>query len=177
LSWHDLIDVVAPEILDHAKTTSDRLRELGIPHAVCGGIAVGVLGYPRATQRVDFLIGRGGEDPSDSNGLSREVAALYRKGVIDFVLVRRREPEQGLLLDALRRQRAATDVIPVVGPLELVWLKLSTPEHRRQHDLNDIRQLLRAGAIDVDEVLGWLELHDRDKAEDFAELAQEVLAG
>ncbi|MFK7929923.1 MAG: hypothetical protein AB8H79_17145 [Myxococcota bacterium] len=158
----------------HAHQTSDRLRKLGVPHAVCGGVAVGVLGYPRATRDVAFLLGRQAEDPSNSHGFSAEVMALYNKDVIHLVLVRRTEPEQGLLLHALQRQTPVATTIPVVGPLELVWLKLSTPDYRREHDDNDIRQLLRVGAIDAAEVLDWLELHDPYKAQDFAELVQDA---
>jgi hypothetical protein len=177
MSWRDLVGVVAPEVLDHARTTSERLRELGVPHAVCGGVAVGVLGYPRTTKDVDFLIGREGEDPAHPHGLSADVAALYQKDLVDFVLVRRREPEQGLLLDFLKRQDADPGRIPVVGPLELVWLKLSTPAHRRRHDIDDLIQLLRVGALDANEILAWLEVCDRHKAEDFAEVVQEAMAG
>lgn len=176
MSWRDLVGVVAPEVLDHARATSDRLRELGVPHAVCGGVAVGVLGYPRATKDVDFLIGREGEGPHHAHGLAPEVAALYRKDIVDFVLVSRREPEQGILPDHLRRQPAVAGHIPVVGRLELVWLKLSTPEHRRGHDLNDLRQLVKVGALDAEEVLAWLTVYDDAKAEAFAEVAQDALA-
>lgn len=44
MSWNDLVGVVAPIVLERARETSSQLRALGVPHAVCGGIAVGVLG-------------------------------------------------------------------------------------------------------------------------------------
>src|SRR5712691_9491619 len=49
--------VVAAEIIAAAEVASRMLREAGIPHALAGGLAVGVHGYPRTTDDVDFLVG------------------------------------------------------------------------------------------------------------------------
>jgi hypothetical protein len=176
MSWADLVGVVAPEVLANAESTSRKLGKLGVPHAVIGGLAVGVLGYPRATRDVAFLIGREGEPDANSHGFRKEVMDLYDKDVVDFLTVRKQEPDQRILLDALRRIRDEAGTIPVVGAKELVWLKLSTPEVRRQHDLNDLRQLLRAGAIDPHTVLDWLDFYDPTggKVEAFSELVDEL---
>lgn len=175
MSWSDLVGVVAPDVLERATRTSEQLRVLDIPHAVIGGIAVGVLGYPRATRDVDFLVGRAAADASHPRGLAPEVAALYQHGLVEFLLARDREPDRSVLEEALDRVPARRGAVPVIQPRELVWLKLDTPDVRRAHDLNDIRQLLRVGAIDTMATLDWLEMLDPAKAEDFSELVQEVL--
>jgi hypothetical protein len=48
-----LADAVAPKVLLDAVDASRRLSELGVPHALIGGLAVGVHGHPRATKDVD----------------------------------------------------------------------------------------------------------------------------
>ena len=53
----DLRGVVADSILVRAVDTSARLTDLGVPHMLIGGVAVGLHGYPRATKDVDFLVG------------------------------------------------------------------------------------------------------------------------
>lgn len=58
LSFHDLAQAVAPRVLVDAAETSAALRRLGIPHALVGGLAVGLHGHPRATKDVDFIVGR-----------------------------------------------------------------------------------------------------------------------
>lgn len=177
MSWSDLVGVVAPEILQNALETSKALRALRVPHAVIGGLAVGIHGYPRATQDVDFLVGREAADDTAPRGLTDKVDALYQHGRVEFLLARSREPDRSVLQDALHElQRRQADV-PVIGVRELIWLKLDTPPVRAEHDRNDIRQLLRAGAVDAVAVLDWLEMLDEGKAEAFAELIQEVHAG
>jgi hypothetical protein len=49
--------VVHPDILERTEQISRTLTALGIPHALIGGLAVGVYGHPRATKDVDFLVG------------------------------------------------------------------------------------------------------------------------
>ena len=48
---------VAPEVLDDALRIGRLLQELGVPHALIGGLAVGLSGFPRATKDVDYLVG------------------------------------------------------------------------------------------------------------------------
>ena len=52
-----LRDVVAGSILDRAVDVSRRLHQLGVPHVLIGGLAVGLHGHPRATKDVDFMVG------------------------------------------------------------------------------------------------------------------------
>ena len=52
-----LREVVSPAILRRAGDISRLLAELGIPHVLIGGLAVGVHSHPRTTKDVDFLVG------------------------------------------------------------------------------------------------------------------------
>jgi hypothetical protein len=52
-----LSDIVAQKVLDAMYAASKRLAELGVRHALAGGLAVGAHGHPRATRAVDFLVG------------------------------------------------------------------------------------------------------------------------
>src|SRR5689334_20040901 len=66
-SWpsvRNLDDSVAPKTLEAMRAASERFREAGIRHALVGGLAVGVHGWPRGTKDVDFLIGHEGYDES-----------------------------------------------------------------------------------------------------------------
>jgi len=56
-SFEDLAEVVAPQVLLDAIRVGDRLTELGVPHALIGGLAVGLNGHPRATKDVDYMVG------------------------------------------------------------------------------------------------------------------------
>lgn len=67
-----LRDVVAGAIVDRAIEVSRQLADLGVPHVLIGGLAVGIHGHPRATKDVDFMGSRRsrGPDPSSSTGTS-----------------------------------------------------------------------------------------------------------
>lgn len=62
----DVFSFVAPRVRDAAIKTSARLTDLGIRHALAGGLAVGAHGYIRATTDVDFLVG---DEAFDHQGL------------------------------------------------------------------------------------------------------------
>ena len=62
----DVFRFVAPKVRDAAIRTADQLKQLGIRHALAGGLAVGAHGYLRATPAVDFLVG---EEAFEHHGL------------------------------------------------------------------------------------------------------------
>lgn len=49
--------VVSPRILHALRVASKQLTALGVRHALVGGLAVGMHGFPRATKDVVFLVG------------------------------------------------------------------------------------------------------------------------
>ena len=158
-----LAEVVAPGILVEALNTSRKLTQLGIRHALIGGLAVGLHGHPRATKDVDFLVG--------DQAFSRmapiiqyrpELADVVRLGVIDLMAV----PcgQQQLQNDLALPEGGGVPIIPLAP---LILLKLSAG---RPQDLSDVHALLLAGA-DMDEVRGYLGEHAPDLVPLLAQLA------
>ncbi len=115
-----LSEVVAAQILLDAITTSQRLTELGIPHALIGGLAVGMHGHPRATRDVDFLVGpEAFESTSPLLVYRAELSDLVRIGVIDLLSV---PPDFPSLAEHL--QDAEPGRVPVIPVEALILLKL-----------------------------------------------------
>ncbi|MCB9742606.1 MAG: hypothetical protein H6740_08405 [Alphaproteobacteria bacterium] len=84
----DLEEVVAPAILERAAQVSRHLSRLGVPHALVGGLAVGVHGHPRATKDVDFLVGQEAFASLEPVLTYREeLAELVSVGVTDIMSV------------------------------------------------------------------------------------------
>lgn len=134
-----LSEVVAPGVLLDAIETSQRLTELGIPHALIGGLAVGLHGHPRATKDVDFLVGAEAFILTEPIIVYREeLAELARVGEIDLMGVPPGHEElNGMLALPVSGQ------VPVIPVEALVYLKLSANRHQ---DRADVHALLSAGA-------------------------------
>lgn len=47
---------VALDLIAELETVIGAMERAGVPYAVCGGLALGILGYPRATIDIDLLI-------------------------------------------------------------------------------------------------------------------------
>jgi hypothetical protein len=143
-----LAEVVAPSVLVDAIDTSRRLAALGVPHALIGGLAVGLHGYPRATKDVDFLVGDEAFERTTPIVVYRaELAEIARAGVIDLMSV----PP---LHDELRSLLAIPEggEIPVIPAPALILLKLLAG---RPQDLADVHALLKAG-VEVFAVRSYL---------------------
>lgn len=146
--WEDLERVVAQQVLDEAHRVSTVLTQLEIPHALAGGLAVGLHGYPRATEDVDFLVGEEAFASTTPLLMFREeLANVVRVGVIDLIAAL---PEDPLLANEV--VRGAGDFVPVVGIEVLMLMKLRAG---RTQDLADIEALVARGA-DVEAVLEFL---------------------
>ena len=146
-----LAEIVAPSVLIDAIDTSRRLTALGVPHALIGGLAVGLHGHPRATKDVDFLVGDEAFERTTPILVYREeLAEIARIGEIDLMGV---PPGH----DELRSLLAVPEggEIPVVPAPALIYLKLSAG---RPQDLADVHALLEAG-VDVLEVRTYLGRH------------------
>lgn len=157
-----LAEVVAPSVIVDAIDASYRLAALGIPHALIGGLAVGLHGYPRATRDVDFLVGdEAFERKSPVVIFRRELADIARAGAIDLMSVPPQHDELRSLLAVPERGE-----IPVIPVPALVLLKL---EAGRPQDLADVHALLKAGA-DVLEVRAYLGEHAPQLVSELAKL-------
>jgi hypothetical protein len=159
-----LADAVAAQVLLDAIDASRRLTELGIPHALIGGLAVGLHGRPRATQDADFLVGDEAFERTEPLMVFRpELGDLARIGVVDLMPVPSRHPELGSSL-----RLPAGEEIPVVPPEGLILLKLLA---NRPQDRADIAALLGAG-LSVAVVTAYL----RQNAPSFVAAFAEIVA-
>lgn len=164
-SLADLLSVVSSDILASAIEASETLSRLGIPHALIGGLAVGMHGHPRATKDADFLVGREAfVRMQPIIQFREEVGAMAEMGVMDFLAV----PERFESLVELLRvpSEGQIPVIPVEG---LILLKLDA---NRPQDRADIVALLRRG-IDAASVSEYLRRIAPDTVERFAQLVIE----
>ncbi len=158
-----LAGAVAARVLLDAVDASKRLSELGIPHVLIGGLAVGVHGHPRATKDVDFLVGAEAFESTSPLLIYREeLRDLTRLGVIDFLSVPRAYPS---LVEHLGSARVGEEV-PVIPVEGLILLKLHAD---RPQDRADIVALLRAGA-DTTRVTRYLREYAPKLVARFAEL-------
>lgn len=163
MSWASLEGVVARRVLDDAQRAAATLAALGVPHALVGGLAVGLHGHPRATKDVDFIVGPEGFDSTTPLVVYRdELAAMARVGVIDLIAALPADP---VLFGALGD---GADGIPVVPIDVLVVMKLRAG---RSQDVADVVALIGAGAP-VAKVLDFLRAHAPEHVRTFARLAQ-----
>lgn len=102
---------VAAKVLLDAIDASQRLSQLGVPHALIGGLAVGVHGHPRATKDADFLVGSEAfESTSPVLVYRTELRDLVRIGVVDLLAV---PPDYPSLAEHL--MPAAPGEIPIIA--------------------------------------------------------------
>lgn len=148
--------VVAPEILQAAETASRKLREVGIPHALAGGLAVGAHGYPRTTDDVDFLVGDEAFE-KHAGGLVTLRLPLIAVGSVrvDFVSLDDTQEERDQTRAAVENP-PVTHEVPVVPLPLLVYMKLKAG---RQKDIADVVELLKRGRIEIDIVDRYLHEH------------------
>lgn len=140
--FEKLAGAVAPKVLLDAVQTSQRLTELGVPHALIGGLAVGVHGHPRATRDADFLVGKEAFESTSPLIIYRdELKDLVEFGVIDLLAV---PPDFPWLAEAL--VSSAPGEVPVISVEALILLKLYAD---RPQDRADVTALLEAGVDPV----------------------------
>lgn len=155
-------DAVAPKVLLDAIDASQRLSELGVPHALIGGLAVGVHGHPRATRDADFLVGSEAfESTSPLLVYRAELRDLVRIGVIDLLAV---PPDYPSLAEHLTS--ADPGEVPIIPVEALILLKLHA---NRPQDRADVVALLAAGA-DTDAITRYLRAKAPELQARFAEL-------
>ena len=169
MTWAELEKVVSGRVLDDALRVANALTALGVPHALVGGLAVGLHGHPRATRDVDFIVGTEAF-ATTSPGLTfrEELQDVVRWGVVDLIAAL---PDDPVLVAELAQ--GTTGSVPVVGIEVLVLMKLRAS---RTQDIADVEALVRAGA-DVAEVLAFLREHEPSHVPAFSRIAQRGLLG
>jgi len=148
--------VVAPEILQAAETASRKLRDVAIPHALAGGLAVGAYGYPLTTGEVDFLVGDEAFEEHTGGLVTLKLPLIAVGGVrINFVALDDNQQERDQTRATIE-QPLVTHELPVVSLSLLVYMKLKAG---RQKDIADIVELLKRGRIETDVVDRYLGEH------------------
>lgn len=141
-------------LYDELKALVSALNQAQVPYALCGGLAMAVHGFPRATIDIDFLA------PAESAGRILEVGARlgftlppttlrFKQGIQVRRTSKPRGPDEEVLI---------LDVLLANPPLDVAW------EHREQVELEGDRiwvvsreglvqmKSLRGSGIDVEDV-------------------------
>lgn len=167
---HLLDDVVAERILEAMHRASKALTQAGVRHAVCGGLAVGAHGHPRATKDVDFLVGdeafivHSGGFVTMSPGVPIQIDGV----AIDHLSAK---PDEPFLAKALVEavETVGVRVIPVEA---LVYMKLRA---HRLRDRSDVAELVHAG-LDTAACEQWLLTNAPDLCAKFRAIVAEAHA-
>ncbi len=160
---------VAPQVREAALKTAARLEQLGIRHALVGGLAVGAHGYVRATTGVDFLVG---EEAFEHHGL----IVTFKAGVpieidgirIDYLSSATLGPHIEAALD----HPSISEGLPVAPIDALIFMKLKA---KRRRDLLDVVELIRAGA-DLKQARAYVKQYADELTPLLEELVKEALA-
>ncbi len=163
---HELDAVVAANVIEDAIEMAELLARLGVPHALVGGLAVGLNGFPRATKDVDYLVGSEAFEKTVPSLVYRsELKDRIEMAVVDLLAVPDAFP-------CLADQLAVVEVgeLHVIAPEALILMKLSA---NRPQDRADVARLLDAG-IEERDVASYLAEHAPELLNRFAELVDEV---
>jgi len=159
---------VAPQVREAALKTAHQLNQLGIRHALAGGLAVGAHGYIRATTDVDFLVG---DEAFEHKGS----VVAFKPGVpieVDGVRIDYLSPiSLGKQLEKVLDDPPVNEGLAIVPIEVLIYMKLMA---RRRRDLVDVVELVRAGA-NVNSVRDYLQQYAHDLVPTFEELANDAL--
>jgi len=162
----ELEAAVSPSVIEDAIEIGELLAHLQVPHALIGGLAVGLNGFPRATSDVDYLVGSEAfEKTSPFLVFRKELRNRVEVGVIDLLAVPDAYP---CLLDQLALVKVGK--VHVIAPEALVLMKLSA---NRPQDRADIVRLLETD-LETKEVAAYLEKNAPDLLNRFAELVEQT---
>ena len=163
---HELEAVVAANVIEDAIEIGELLSRLRVPHALIGGLAVGLNGFPRATKDVDYLVGLEAFEKTAPVLVYRsELKDRIEMAVVDLLAVPDAFP-------CLADQLAVVEVgeVHVIAPEALILMKLSA---NRPQDRADVARLLDA-VIDERGVASYLAENAPDLLNRFTELVDEV---
>jgi hypothetical protein len=140
--------------INAARKASASLRSEGVRHAILGGIAVGVLGWPRLTLDVDLLVGdEAWIHHADGSTEPRVSLPETIDGVgIDYLPV----AVGGAFLAVAFERPYVSEGVPIAPPEVVVCTKLLRHAMR---DRADVVELIKAAVIDLAAVRAFLAEH------------------
>ncbi|MBI2839659.1 MAG: hypothetical protein HYX75_15215 [Acidobacteria bacterium] len=148
-----VFDLVAPRIVNAARTSNELLKKAGVRHILVGGMAVGAYGHPRTTKDVDYLVGEEAFIKHEGGVVTMhpEVPLMVGDVPIDYLSI---GPGEEHLAEAFASAPSSEGI--AVAPVEVVvYLKLKSP---RPDDHRDVSQLILVG-IDAQRVRDYLLKH------------------
>jgi hypothetical protein len=153
-----VFEVVNPRIEEAARAASARMHELGVRHALVGGLAVGAYARPRATKDVDFLVGA--EAWPTSGSIVSPIPGLpFRVGTVEVDTLLAPAEAPGIE-EALARAKES-EGIPVAPPEVVMLMKLIAG---RPQDVADLDALL--DVVDHGLVQQYVSMHASEYAPD-----------
>jgi hypothetical protein len=160
---------VNPRVLAALFEVSRRLTLVSVRHAVLGAIAVGVHGWPRATQDVDLLLGpEAWHQTSDGSMMPKVDLPEQIDGVgIDYLPI---SIAGDFLLEAFDRA-LVSDGVPVAPIEHVILTKLVRLAMR---DAADVVELLKAGLFDAGRVEAYVQIHAPMLTRRFQELREQA---
>jgi hypothetical protein len=145
-----LAEVVSPAILRRAADISQRLTALNIPHALVGGLAVGIHGHPRSTRDVDFMVGIEAFEKTTPFLIYREeLKQIVSVGETDIMSVPEKYPY-------LSQELRVEEDLPIISLRGLILMKLDA---FRARDREDVRVLLTQDPNRIRVVRDHLQAH------------------
>ncbi len=160
---------VTPKVREAALKSAAQLEQLGIRHALAGGLAVGAHGYIGTTADVKFLVGEEAFEHHD-------LLVTFKAGIpieVDGIRIDYLSPVSlGTQMEKVLNHAPHSAGLAVVPIEALIYMKLVA---KRRKDQVDVIELVKAGAP-VSRVRRYLEQYASDLLPLFEELVDEALA-
>lgn len=106
-------------IKDELLAVLDALKAGGVEYAICGGWAVGIHGFPRATRDIDLLVKEG--DIERIKDLLRPIGFTLSSGVIPFRVGTPQEQRLHRISKVIERDLLMLDLMVVTPFLQGAW--------------------------------------------------------
>ena len=147
-----VFDLLHPRMVRAIRVAHEAYAGAGVRHALIGGLAVGIHGEPRATQDVDYLVGKEAFETRGTLVSFRAGIPIAVEGVpVDSVLA---PEEYAAVLDEALDEAVSFDGVPVVTVEHLVFMKMVAGSRR---DRADVEALVRVGDLYVPRARSLLE--------------------
>lgn len=145
-----VLDFLGPDARSAVLEANRAYASLGVPYALCGGLAAGAHGDPRVTKDIDFLVGdeafvRTGRIVSFAKPMPLRADPLAIDPIpLPEAPARRAFLEQALAAPEI--DRTTSEDVPVLSATAVAYMKLASP---RGKDRSDIVGMMRAGRVDL----------------------------
>jgi hypothetical protein len=147
MTLKDELDLLAPRMRTALLAAVQAYDECRVPFALCGGLAAGTYGSPRATRDIDFLVGDEAFLPGPLLIFAKPLPLMADGVAIDAVPLPEDEERHDLLARALQHCRVDHSLgvpIPILAPEWLAYMKTAVG---RAKDKADVIAMLESGSV------------------------------